>query len=74
MTRLADHAHDCLMQGMADKLGVVADRAPDVEAMVTRCRACVKHDACILWMLDHPRAEAAPGYCLNAEDLLALRP
>lgn len=71
----------CLMTGMADKLGVNPlaavntgrlDQA-DLDAMISRCRSCVKGDDCILWMVDHAKADDAPGYCLNSEKLHALR-
>jgi len=73
---------DCLMNGMADKLGVepavaVASgqlSSDELSAMQVRCEACVRHDDCILWMVDHSTgAETAPGYCLNAEELAQLR-
>ena len=73
---------DCLMHGMADKLGVdpavaVASgqlTAYELSAMQARCEACVRHDDCILWMVDHATgAETAPGYCLNSEELSQLR-
>ena len=73
---------DCLMQGMAEKLGVspiVAIRAgqlqeTDLDDMVGRCRSCTHADDCILWMVDHDAgAKAAPGYCLNSEELDLLR-
>jgi hypothetical protein len=71
----------CLMQGMADHLSVDlaalirAGRLSEAERdeMVTRCRACTKGDDCILWMIEHDQAKDAPGYCLNGEDLTALR-
>lgn len=71
----------CLMQGMAERLGVdldaavAAGRLPEAErdAMVARCRDCAKPDCCILWMIDHPAADTAPGYCLNGERLGTLR-
>lgn len=66
-----------LMDGMADKLGVAPDRDLDpkrLAALRATCTACTKRDDCILWMLDHARgAEAAPVYCLNRNDLSALR-
>jgi hypothetical protein len=73
---------DCLMQGMADKLGVnpavavTAGRleAAELDGMVARCRSCTHSDDCILWMVDHSTgADAAPGYCLNSEELDMLR-
>ncbi len=71
----------CLMTGMADRLGVdpvvaVASgqiAAHELSAMQARCEACVRHDDCILWMVDRATADAAPGYCLNAEELSQLR-
>ena len=69
------------MTGMADKLGVDPAlsvtsghlSAHELSAMQARCDACVRHDNCILWMVDHATAEAAPGYCLNSEELAQLR-
>ena len=72
----------CLMHGMADKLGVDPGVAVnsgvigtgDLDAMIQRCKSCVRGDECVLWMLDHSTgAEAAPGYCLNSEELDQLR-
>jgi len=69
----------CLMQGMAERLGADLAALPvagaDLDALVQRCRACTKGDACILWMVDHAgRTEpAAPDYCLNGEVLATLR-
>ncbi len=71
----------CLMTGMADHIGAdlgaaLADgRLSQDEhmAMVAQCRDCTKPDACILWMIDHDHAEAAPDYCLNGERLGTLR-
>ncbi len=73
---------DCLMQGMAEKLGVSPAVAvqtgrleeADLGDMVTRCRACTHADDCILWMVDHSTGtDAAPEYCLNGEELDLLR-
>ncbi|MDJ0825239.1 MAG: DUF6455 family protein [Rhodobacter sp.] len=72
----------CLMHGMADKLGVTPTAAladgrlnqAGLDDMVARCRSCAKSDDCILWMVDHATgATAAPDYCLNREELQALR-
>jgi len=68
----------CLMQGMADKLGLdAAVNALERErlgGMVTTCHACTRADDCILWMVDHSGgAETAPDYCLNAEVLGVMR-
>ncbi len=73
---------DCLMTGMADRLGVdpalaVASgqlTADALSGMQVQCGACVRKDDCILWMVEHATgADAAPGYCLNAEELAQLR-
>jgi hypothetical protein len=71
----------CLMQGMSDRLSVdlralVATGRLTLEerdAMVARCRDCTRADDCILWMVEHARAADAPAYCLNGEELAALR-
>lgn len=82
---MADRTEDartaCLMQGMADRLGVdfpallASGRlsAAERDGMVARCRDCTKGDACILWMVERESAEAAPDYCLNGEELATLR-
>ncbi len=62
-----------LLQGMADRLGVRLTEVQGIEPMSARCDACVRHDDCILWMMDHPAASVAPGYCRNAEELSVLR-
>lgn len=67
----------CLMQGMADKLGVSVDALPpaQVGALVATCRCCTRSNDCILWMVDHSTGTgAAPDYCLNGEKLGVMRP
>lgn len=72
----------CLMHGMADRIGVDVEHAAHAgqlsrgerEAMITRCADCTRHDACILWMMEHQGAqEATPPYCLNTNELNYLR-
>jgi len=68
----------CLMQGMADKLGVEgaigALPVAQMDKMVTTCRACTRADDCILWMVEHSTGAATtPDYCLNGEYLELMR-
>lgn len=71
-----------LMHGMGDRLGVDVDMAarsgiidaPELTQMVTRCGSCTKHDACILWMIEHQKAQKhTPDYCLNTNELNYIR-
>ena len=79
-TRMDRARTACLMQGMADRLGVDIDAqvsaarlgAGERDAMVARCRDCTKSDDCILWMVEHATSDAAPDFCLNGEELAAL--
>ena len=71
----------CLMHGMADHLSVdlgamiasgrLSEAARD--DMVSRCRQCTRADDCIVWMVENETAGQAPDYCLNGEELGALR-
>jgi hypothetical protein len=70
------------MHGMGDHLGVDVDRAaasgiidpPEVSQMITRCGQCTRHDACILWMVEHLGVQdRAPDYCLNTQELNYIR-
>ena len=72
----------CLMHGMAERLGADVVRAAasgeistqELSNMEARCGECTKHDACILWLLDHQgRQEATPDYCLNSQELNYVR-
>ncbi|MBU2891192.1 DUF6455 family protein [Celeribacter halophilus] len=72
----------CLMHGMAERLGADVVRAAtsgeispqELADMETRCGECTKHDACILWMLDHQGPqERTPDYCLNTQELNYVR-
>ena len=63
------------MEAMCRDLGVAMDPAEAVHsAMAARCARCTKGAACLLWRLAADGSEtAAPGYCLNAEGIAALR-
>ncbi|SFJ94358.1 DUF6455 family protein [Celeribacter neptunius] len=72
----------CLMHGMAERLGADVVRAAnsgeisqgELAEMETRCGQCSKHDACILWLMDHQGPqEATPDYCLNTQELNYVR-
>lgn len=78
----AKNRRACLMDGMADRLGVDVDHAvsakviarDEAEDMVKRCSQCTQHDACILWMMGHlDHIDMPPEYCLNTQELQYLR-
>jgi hypothetical protein len=46
---------------------------PDWVDMVQTCRCCTGADRCPEWLDGHPRADAAPPYCLNRDRFDRLR-
>lgn len=73
--------HARLMGQMADRLGADLDEAElrgaltpsERDDMVLSCTNCTSPEACKAWLASHDSAEAAPGYCRNADRIKDLR-
>jgi hypothetical protein len=72
--------HETLMGRMAQTLGADLDEAelrgelPPEErfSMLLSCTGCAEPEGCQKWLDEHPSAEAAPGYCRNADRIAEL--
>ncbi|MEI4472680.1 DUF6455 family protein [Frigidibacter sp. MR17.24] len=75
------HHHAQLVNAMAGALGVdLTERldagtlsSEDWAEMVLGCSGCANPEGCGRWLAEHPQAEAAPDYCVNGEELGAMR-
>ena len=73
--------HAALMGRMARTLGVDLDEAelrgdlpPEMrDDMVLACTGCSDPAGCREWLVAHDVADAAPGYCRNADLLVEMR-
>jgi hypothetical protein len=72
--------HEALMGRMARTLGADLDEAelrgdlPPEERtdMLLSCTGCANPEGCAHWLDAHETADAAPGYCRNADRLVDL--
>jgi len=72
--------HEALMGQMARRLGADLDEAelrgdlpPEERSdMVLSCTGCSDPEGCQKWLAENPSADAAPGYCRNADRLADL--
>lgn len=72
-TKLDQHAD--LMGGMAERLGIDLPEymgnhpyaAGTYRSALMGCAACGKAGQCAMWQDTHDHADAAPGYCRNAD-------
>ena len=73
--------HAALMGRMAQTLGVDLDEAelrgalpPEMrDDMVLACTGCADPMGCRKWLAANDKADRAPGYCRNADELVDLR-